>query len=99
MSKRLKVLYLAQHLSMGGAEELLLRVATRLPRERFEPVVGCLTREGLIAEELRHGGVRVELIEGEPGFRDPPAFWRLLSFIRRERPQIVHTYLHAASRP
>ena len=58
---RLKVLYLAQHLTLGGAEELLRQVAMGLPRERFEVVVGCLTREDLIASELRSAGVRVEL--------------------------------------
>src|SRR5438105_1892958 len=96
MAEAIKVLYLAQHLTMGGAEELLLRVVTRLPRDRFLPVVGCLTREGLIARELRRAGQRVEIIEGGPSLRDPRAFARLIAFIRRERPQIVHTYLHAA---
>lgn len=93
---RLKVLYLAQHLTMGGAEELLFTVATGLPRQRFEVVVGCLTREGLIAQELRQAGARLELLPGEPGPRDPLAFWRLLRFIRAERPDIVHTFLSNA---
>jgi glycosyltransferase involved in cell wall biosynthesis len=90
---RLKVLYLAQHLTMGGAEELLLAIATGLPAERFEVVVGCLTREGLIARELRQAGVRVVCLPGEPGPRDPLAFARLVRFIQIERPDIVHTFL------
>lgn len=90
---RIRVLYLAQHLTMGGAEELLLGVATRLPRERFEVTVGCLTREGVIAQELRRAGLRVVLLPGEPGPRDPAAFRRLLRFIRAERPDVVHTFL------
>jgi glycosyltransferase involved in cell wall biosynthesis len=90
---RIKVVYLAQNLTVGGAEELLLGVATHLPRDRFEVVVGCLTREGPIAQELRHAGVRVELLPGEPGPRYPGAFVRLLRFIRAERPDVVHTFL------
>jgi glycosyltransferase involved in cell wall biosynthesis len=90
---RLKVLYLAQRLTIGGAEELLLGLATRLPADRFEVVVGCLTREDLIAQELKRAGVRVELLPGEPGPRDLPAFGRLLQFVRAERPDIVHTFL------
>lgn len=89
----LKVLYLAQHLTMGGAEELLRGVATGLPTERFEVVVGCLTREGVIARELRAAGLRVVLLPGEPGLRDQAAFLRLLRFIRAERPAVVHTFL------
>jgi glycosyltransferase involved in cell wall biosynthesis len=95
-SDRIKVLFLAQHLTMGGAEELLLGVARALPRERFEVVVGCLTREGIVAQELRDSGVRVELLPGEPGPRDPLAFLRLYRFVRRERPDVVHTFLLAA---
>jgi glycosyltransferase involved in cell wall biosynthesis len=90
---RLKVLYLVQHLTMGGAEELLRGIATGLPPERFEVVVGCFTREGIIARELREAGIRVELLPGEPGPRDPNAFWRLLLFVRAERPDVVHTFL------
>jgi glycosyltransferase involved in cell wall biosynthesis len=91
--RRLRVLFLAQHLTMGGAEELLLGLATRLPRERFEVVVGCLTREGLIAQELRRAGVRLALLPGEPGPRDPAAFGQLVRFIRGLRPDVVHTFL------
>ena len=91
--RRIKVLYLAQHLTMGGAEELLRGVAIGLPRERFEVVVGCLTREGLVARELREAGVRVVPLPGEPGPRDPAAFVRLLKFIRQERPDVAHTFL------
>jgi len=91
--RRLKVLFLAQNLGLGGAEQLLLGVATQLPSERFEVVVGCLTREDLIAEELKRAGVRVVPLPGEPGPRDPLAFRRLLHFIRAERPDVVHTFL------
>jgi glycosyltransferase involved in cell wall biosynthesis len=93
MTERLKVLFLAQNLTTGGAEELLLLLATHLPAERFEIVVGCLSHEGIIAHELRQAGVRVELMAGEPGPRDPRAFWRLVRFIRLVRPDVVHTFL------
>jgi glycosyltransferase involved in cell wall biosynthesis len=81
---------------MGGAEQQLLGVALGLPRDRFEVVVGCLTSEGVIARELREAGVRVELLPGEPGPRDPSAFSHLVRFIRREKPEVVHTFLATA---
>ena len=87
------MLFLAQHLTMGGAEELLRGIATGLPSGRFEVVVGCLTREGAVAEDLRAAGVRVEYLPGEPGPRDPLAFARLVRFVRAEAPQVVHTFL------
>src|SRR5205823_1966179 len=76
---------------------LLLHVKTRLPRERFAVTVGCLTREGLIAREMRQAGVRVKLIPGAPGWREPGALAALVADIRSEQPDVVHTYLHAAS--
>ena len=81
---------------MGGAEELLRGIASGLPPDRFDVVVGCLTREGLVAHELRQAGVRVVLLLGEPGPRDPLAFFRLLRFIRAEQPHVVHTFLLSA---
>src|SRR5215217_6187535 len=94
--RRVKVLFLAQHLTLGGAEELLRHVTMGLPRERFDVVVGCLTREDLIGSELRSAGIRLELLSGEPGPRDPRALARLVAFIRRERPDVVHTFLLTA---
>ncbi|MCC7104105.1 MAG: glycosyltransferase [Chloroflexi bacterium] len=92
----MKLMYIVQHLTLGGAEELLLGIVTHLPRDRFDVVVGCLTREGIVAREMRAAGVRVEVIPGRFGPRDPSAFLRLLRFIRSERPRIVHTCLRTA---
>ena len=43
----------------GGAERLVLALATRLPRERFDVTV-CTTRavEGELLQQLRAAGVR-----------------------------------------
>jgi glycosyltransferase involved in cell wall biosynthesis len=78
---------------MGGAEELVLGIATHLPAERYDVRVVCLTEEGMIARELREQGVRVDLFPGEPGPRDPMAFARLMRYLRGWKPHIVHTFL------
>jgi glycosyltransferase involved in cell wall biosynthesis len=88
-----RVALICQHLTMGGAEELVLGIATHLPRERYDLRVLCLTEEGIIARELREQGVRVDVLAGEPGPRDPRAFIRLASYLRAWKPRIVHTFL------
>ena len=61
MTERIRVLYLIESLDFdpGGAERLVLALATNLPRERFDVTV-CTTRavEGPLLEQLRSEGVR-----------------------------------------
>lgn len=91
--KPIRVAIICQHLTMGGAEELVLGIATNLPAERYEVRVFCLTAEGEIALELRQAGVDVTLVPGEPGPRDPAALLRLMGALRRFGPDIAHTFL------
>jgi glycosyltransferase involved in cell wall biosynthesis len=90
---RIRLALICQHLTMGGAEELLLGIATHLSTDRYEVRVLCLTEEGMIARELRARGIRVDVLPGEPGPRDPQAFARLVKYLRHWKPRIVHTFL------
>ncbi|MCC7369000.1 MAG: glycosyltransferase [Chloroflexi bacterium] len=93
----MKALFLCQHLSVGGAEELVLGASTTLPSVGVETGVVALTKRGPIAEEIAAAGVPVQLASGQPGPRDPAAFLRLVRLLQRERPEIVHTFLIVAS--
>jgi glycosyltransferase involved in cell wall biosynthesis len=97
-----KALFLCQNLGVGGAEELILGASTALPSVGIETGgvqtgVVALTRRGPIAEEIAAAGVPVQLVSGQPGPRDPAAFLRLVRLLRRERPDVVHTFLIVAS--
>jgi glycosyltransferase involved in cell wall biosynthesis len=89
----MKALLLCQNLGVGGAEELVLRVSTNLHREGIECAAVAITRSGRIAREIAEAGVRLVEAPGQPGPRDPRAFANLVRLIRRERPDVVHTYL------
>lgn len=93
----MKALLLCQNLAVGGAEELVLGASTHLPSEGVETAVVAITRRGPIAEEIARAGVPVHLASGQPGPRDSAAFLRLVRLLRRERPDVVHTYLLNAS--
>ncbi len=89
----MKALLLCQNLGIGGAEELVLRTSTRLPGEGIQCGVVAITRRGPIADEIAAAGVPLHVAGGQPGPRDPRAFANLVRLIRRERPDVVHTFL------
>ena len=92
----MKAVLVCQNLRVGGAEELMLGMATHLPTVGVDTDVVALSRRGPIADEMAAAGVPVHLVTGEPGPRDPGAFIRLVRLFRRERPDVVHTFLITA---
>jgi glycosyltransferase involved in cell wall biosynthesis len=91
-----KALFLCQSLNVGGAEELILGASRALPEVGVEAEVVALTRRGPIADEIEAAGVPLHLVAGQPGPRDPAAFVRLVRLLRREQPDVVHTFLIVA---
>ncbi|MCC6173782.1 MAG: glycosyltransferase [Chloroflexi bacterium] len=93
----MKALILCQSLGVGGAEEVILGQSTHLGGEGVDVNVVALTRRGPIADEIAAAGVPLHEVPGEPGPRDPHAFLRLVRLLRREQPDVVHTYLMTAN--
>src|SRR5438874_2439895 len=100
-----KIVYLIGTLEVGGSEGQLVALASGLDRTRFAVAVGCLSSDGPLSKALRDQGIPVEVI-GFRGMRRsftwetvrqlPELFRvlkRLVSFVRRESPDIVHGYL------
>jgi len=94
--ERIRVVYLAHAFQVGGAEEMVLNLARRLP-DRFEPMVCCIHELGSIGREIRASGVPVRVLGLNPGLRRPWDVARIQRFFRETRPQIVHTFLLTAS--
>lgn len=90
-----KILFIIWALEVGGAERLLVKLAQKIPREQYVVTVACISRKGVWASELENNGIRVVCFDKRTGF-DPLILFRLLSFIRSERPDFVNTYLWTA---
>jgi glycosyltransferase involved in cell wall biosynthesis len=88
----LRVALLIDTLHPAGAEKQLVTVATGLDRRRFAPWVLCLTDTGAYESALREAGVPVTLI-GKRHKLGVLAFRRLRALLRRERPDILHTWM------
>jgi glycosyltransferase involved in cell wall biosynthesis len=88
----IRVAFLIDTLRPAGAEKQLVTVATGLDRRRFLALVICLTAEGPYAHELRQAGIPVVLI-GKRHKAGILAYCRLRALLRRERPDILHTWM------
>jgi len=92
----IKIVHVITGLGGGGAERMLVRVATHSNRERFETIVVSLTDEGVQASALREHGVRVVALGMKRGIPDVRGLVRLRRFLANERPDVVQTWLYHA---
>ncbi|MBI3783872.1 MAG: glycosyltransferase [Deltaproteobacteria bacterium] len=81
-------------LTRGGAEGQLVQVARRLDRQRFEPLVFCLSgKSEPYGAALREVGVPLHIIEGTALRR----LFSLASCFASERIDIIHSWLFLAN--
>jgi len=93
--ERLRVLFMIDELDIGGTEQQILETARRIDRSRFEPLVCCF-RHGAKAREIEELGVPV-LHEPKHLKADPGFVVRLARLMRRERVDLLQTYLWTAN--
>jgi len=97
---RLRVLHminLHDQKALGGAERFALALATRLPRDRFEPWM-CAPRgvDPIAARELDEAGVPFVTL-GRRAAWDVHRFSGLFSLLRRERFHVLHTHMFGSN--
>jgi len=85
-------------LDIGGAEQALVALATRLDRSRFVPMVYCLAPEPPSAEAscvpaLRAANIEVVCLGARRFFHFPWAARELSRHLLRQRPDLVQTFL------
>ena len=94
--RRLSVLHVITGLPIGGAQTALGRLLARVPADGFAQSVVSLGALGPVGEAWRRNGGRVQALGMRPSTPDPFAFARLVRLMRRERPDIVQTWLYHA---
>jgi glycosyltransferase involved in cell wall biosynthesis len=92
----IRVVHVIWSLGLGGAEQVVIRLAAGLDRRRFEPLICCLDEAGSFAPQAQEAGVEVVAL-GKRGPVDARAAYRLARLLRSRRTQVVHTHLWGAN--
>lgn len=92
----IRVMYVVDHLKIGGAQTHLLQVLGSLDRRRFAPMVCALKPHGELRAGLGRMGIAVfdgglgPTLKGAGAVR---VLWRLVRLMRTERVDVAHSYL------
>jgi len=92
----IRLTYVITDLELGGVPLHLHRLATRLPRDRFDPCVISLARMGPVGEMLLSDGIEVSAC-GARRASDLRALGRLWRLLRLRPPRILHSFLFHAN--
>jgi glycosyltransferase involved in cell wall biosynthesis len=87
----LNIVHVVESLDRGGLERVACDLSTEQARKGHRVGIACLFSGGLLAEELRHAGVTVDVVHKRSGL-DLRALLRLRRALRAARPDIVHTH-------
>ncbi|MBN1428635.1 MAG: glycosyltransferase [Anaerolineae bacterium] len=91
-----KITHLITDLDTGGAEMMLARLVTHMDSKQFTNTVISLTDLGTLGEQIAALGVPVFALGMRPGVPDPRGLARLANLLRREKPDILQTWLYHA---
>lgn len=93
MTERLRILYLATGLGIGGAERELTQLARGFAARGHEVSVVSLLPPTGFAAELEEAGIPVSSLGMRRGVPSPAALLRLRSLLRARRPQVLHSFM------
>ena len=100
MSSRIGIAYIIKSMEVGGSQTHLVQVLKLLDRSRFDPVLYCLSGEGVLLENVRQAGVTVVTPGAGRSYRGPDLVSRVAALtrsLRQQKPDIVHPYLLRAN--
>jgi len=87
-----EIIFLIQSLARGGAERQLVILASSLAKHDYKVEIVTFRGNGVFDEELQQAGVPVVVLEKKSRW-DIFFLIRLLRYLRKEKPSILHSYL------
>ena len=90
---RLRITHVIGSLALGGAERSLCALGMQGDLQSTETRVITLLDGGPLRRLLEEQGIVVESLGMRRGVPDPLAIWRLANLLRRERPDVLVTWL------
>jgi L-malate glycosyltransferase len=97
--RNIRIAYVIKSMEVGGSQTHLVQVLRLLDRRQFDPVLYCLTGEGVLLDAVQALGVPI--VNGGArrfkGLGAAAAVLRLAAYLRRESVDVVHNYLLRAN--
>lgn len=91
-----RVLHIITGLHTGGAERALVTLVRARAHTAAPPTIAALTPGGVYAANLQEAGFRVLDLGMRRGLPNPFAIFKLARIIRRERPEIIQSWMYHA---
>ena len=92
----IRLAHVITELNMGGAEQMLRKLVTRMDRDRFRCIVVSMTDRGPIGERIAAAGIPVVPLGMGPGKPTPDGLARFYRLLKQESVDIVQTWLYHA---
>lgn len=92
-----RIAFCITDLDPGGAERAMLQLVTRLDRARWEPAVFCLSKRGLLADDLERAGIPVTCYGANWAWQAPRVVSQLRRALQDWKPQLLQTFLFHAN--
>jgi glycosyltransferase involved in cell wall biosynthesis len=96
-NKKIKIVYLLPQLFGGGAERLVVDLAIHLPKDQYIVTIVCLKSSStpIWQDELISAGIKLVQLNKKIKL-DPTCLWRLVAWLKNNRPDILYTHLFGA---
>ncbi|OPY61758.1 MAG: putative glycosyltransferase EpsF [Pelotomaculum sp. PtaU1.Bin065] len=91
MNKLFRLMHIVYSLEMGGVEKLVVELAKRFDRDRFDVSVCTLTEGGVLRADLEKAGIKVFTVKKGQGV-DYSLFSRLRKHFVEQKPDLVHSH-------
>jgi len=92
-----KILFLHTALDVGGAEIMRLVLLRNIDRLRYNIKVCCIGKKGKLGEEIEKLGYSIDELKQNPASLSPLITYKLIKYIKKERPNILHSSLFNAN--
>ena len=92
----MRIVHVITGLRAGGAEGMLAKLLSGMDRSRFQNIVVSLTDRDMLGPRIEALGVPVYTLGMRRGLPAQMALWRLWRLLRRERPDLLQTWLYHA---
>ena len=90
-ARPMRVAYVVCTFETGGLERCIARLCSHLDRDRFRPMVVCLSRSGAAADWIERDDVPIVEL-GKRAGNDPLLVRRLARTLKEDRVDVVHSH-------